>query len=173
MHKKTSGARYDVVSGYSGTAEIALAMERGEIDGACGWDWSSLKSQRPDWIRNGTVNVLLQAGLEPNPELTRMGVPSVFKYVHVEADRRAVELIVSQQVFLRSYIAPPGIPAEALAVLRAGFDATMIDAQFLADAEKLRIDIAPLSGVRVQELVERLYATPKDVVARAQRLITP
>ena len=97
----------------------------------------------------------------------------MFKYVHDEADRRAVELIVSQQVFLRSYIAPPGIPAEALAVLRAGFDATMTDAQFLADAGKLRIDIAPLSGARVQELVERLYATPKDVVARAQRLITP
>ena len=148
-------------------------MERGEIDGACGWDWSSLKSQRPDWIRNGTVNVLLQAGLEPNPELTRMGVPSVFKYVHDEADRRAVELIVSQQVFLRSYIAPSGIPPQALDVLRAVFDATMTDAQFLADADKLRIDIAPLSGARVQELVQKLYATPKDVVARAQRLITP
>ena len=173
MHKKASGARYDVVSGYSGTAEIALAMERGEIDGACGWDWSSLKSQRPDWIRNGTVNVLLQAGLEPNPELSRMGVPSVFKYVHDEADRRAVELIVSQQVFLRSYIAPSGIPPQALEVLRAVFDATMTDAQFLADADKLRIDIAPLSGARVQELVQKLYATPKDVVARAQRLITP
>src|SRR6202011_1457641 len=104
MHKKTSGAQYDVVSGYSGTAEIALAMERGEIDGACGWDWSSLKSQRPDWIRNKTVNVLLQAGLEPNSELARMGVPSVFKYVKDETDRQAVELVVSQQVFLRSYI---------------------------------------------------------------------
>ena len=97
----------------------------------------------------------------------------MFKYVHDEADRRAVELIVSQQVFLRSYIAPSGIPAQALAVLRAGFDATMTDAQFLADAGKLRIDIAPLSGARVQELVQKLYATPKDVVARAQRLITP
>ena len=173
MHKKTSRAQYDVVSGYSGTAEIALAMERGEIDGACGWDWSSLKSQRPDWIRNGTVNVLLQAGLEPNPELTRMGVPSVFNYVKDEADRRAVELIVSQQVFLRSYIAPPGVPAQTLAMLRSAFDATMADALFLDDAEKLRIDISPLSGAKVQDLVQKIYATPKDVVARAQRLITP
>jgi tripartite-type tricarboxylate transporter receptor subunit TctC len=173
MHKKTSRAQYDVVSGYSGTAEIALAMERGEIDGACGWDWSSLKSQRPDWIRNGTVNVLLQAGLEPNPELTRMGVPSVFNYVKDEADRRAVELIVSQQVFLRSYIAPPGVPAQTLAMLRSAFDATMADALFLDDAEKLRIDISPLSGAKVQDLVQKIYATPKEVVARAQRLITP
>src|SRR6476646_1158925 len=86
MLKKTAGALYDVVSGYSGTAEIALAMERGEIDGACGWDWASLKSQRPDWIRDGKINVLLQVGLEPNDELTRMGVPSVFKYVKNEDD---------------------------------------------------------------------------------------
>ncbi len=73
MHKKTAGAQYDVVSGYSGTAEIALAMERGEIDGACGWDWSSFKSQRPDWIRDKKVNLLLQVGLEPNPELVADG----------------------------------------------------------------------------------------------------
>ena len=173
MHKKTSGAQYDVVSGYSGTAEIALAMERGEIDGACGWDWSSLKSQRPDWIRNRTVNLLLQAGLEPNPELARMGVPSVFQYVKQEADRRAVELIVSQQAFLRSYIAPPQVPAQTLAILRAGFEATMSDAQFLDDAEKLRIDISPLAGAKVQELVQKIYATPREVVAHAQGLIAP
>jgi tripartite-type tricarboxylate transporter receptor subunit TctC len=173
MHKKTSGAQYDVVSGYSGTAEIALAMERGEIDGACGWDWSSFKSQRPDWIRDNKVNLLLQVGLEPNPELTRMGVPSVFKYVQNEDDRKAVELIVSQQVFLRSYIAPPGVPAASLAMLRSGFDATMRDPQFLHDAEKIRIDISPLSGAEVQDLVRKLYATPKDVVMRARGAITP
>jgi tripartite-type tricarboxylate transporter receptor subunit TctC len=173
MHKKTAGAQYDVVSGYSGTAEIALALERGEIDGACGWDWSSLKSQRPDWIRDNKVNLLLQAGLEPNPELTRMGVPSVFKYIKNEDDRRAVELIVSQQVFLRSYIAPPGLSRERLDVLRSAFDATMKDPQFLDDAERTRIDISPLSGAKVQDLVQKLYATPKDVVMRARQAITP
>jgi hypothetical protein len=115
MHKRTAGAQYDVVTGYSGTAEIALAMERGEIDGACGWDWASFKSQRPDWLRDGKVNVLLQVGLEPNPELTRMGVPSVFKYIKSEDDRKVVELVISQQVFQRSYIAPPGLAPEQLA----------------------------------------------------------
>ncbi|HZD64154.1 MAG TPA: hypothetical protein VE200_15310, partial [Xanthobacteraceae bacterium] len=66
LHKKTAGAQYDVVSGYAGTAEIALAIERGEIDGVCGWDWASFKSQRPDWIKDDKVNLLLQVGLEPN-----------------------------------------------------------------------------------------------------------
>ena len=148
-------------------------MERGEIDGACGWDWASFKSQRPDWIRDNKVNVLLQVGLEPNDELTRMGVPSVFKYVKSEDDRKVVELIISQQVFQRSYIAPPGLPAEPLGTLRSAFDATMSDKQFLDDAEKARIDISPLSGTKVQELVQKLYATPKDVVTRARQAITP
>jgi len=173
MHKNTAGAQYDVVSGYSGTAEIALAMERGEIDGACGWDWSSFKSQRPDWIRDGKVNLLLQVGLEPNAELTRMGVPSVFKYVKSDEARKVVELVISQQVFQRSYIAPPGLPAEQLETLRSAFDATMSDRQFLDDAEKIRIDVSPLSGAKVQALVQKLYATPKDIVARARQAITP
>ncbi len=173
MHKKTAGAQYDVVSGYSGTAEIALAMERGEIDGACGWDWASFKSQRPDWIRDNKVNLLLQVGLEPNAELTRMGVPSVFKYVTNEADRKVVELIISQQVFQRSYIAPPGLPAEQLDALRSAFDATVRDREFLSDAETIRIDISPLPGTQVQELVAKLYAAPKDIVTRARQAINP
>ena len=173
MHKKTSGAQYDVVSGYSGTAEIALAMERGELDGVCGWDWASFKSQRPDWIRDNKANLLLQVGLEPNEELTRMGVPSVFKYVTNEDDRKVVELIISQQVFQRSYIAPPGLPAELLDTLRSAFDATMRDQDFLHDAETIRIDISPLPGAKVQELVQKIYAAPKDVVARARQAINP
>ncbi len=173
MHKKTSGAKYDVVSGYSGTAEIALAMERGELDGVCGWDWASFKSQRPDWIRDNKVNLLLQVGLEPNEELTRMGVPVVFKYVTNEDDRKAVELIISQQVFQRSYVAPPGLPAELLDTLRSAFDATMRDKDFLHDAETIRIDISPLPGAKVQELVQKIYTAPKDVVARARQAINP
>jgi hypothetical protein len=173
MHKRASGARYDIVSGYSGTAQVALALERGEIDGACGWDWSSIKSQRPDWITDKKINLLLQTGREPNPELAKMGVPSAFKYVPDEADRRAVELIVSQEVFLRSYILPAEVPPALLDELRSAFDATMRDPQFLADAARMRIDISPLPGASVQDLVRKLYATPKEVITRARQLISP
>jgi tripartite-type tricarboxylate transporter receptor subunit TctC len=173
LHKKTAGAQYDVVSGYRGTADIGLAIERGEVDGVCGWDWSSFKSQKPDWLRDDKVNVLLQVGLEPNAELSKMGVPSVFKYVKSEDDRKVVELVISQQVFQRSYIAPPGTPAEQIGTLRAAFDATMTDKAFLEDAEKLRIDISPLPGTKVQELVQKLHATPKDIVERARQAIRP
>ena len=171
MHKRTSGAIYDVVAGYRGTNEMALAMERGEIDGLCGWDWSSFKSQKPEWLRDGKANVLLQVSLEPHPELTKMGVPTVFKFVKSEDDRKAVELIVSQTVFQRSYIAPPETPPANLAVLRAAFDRTMADKQFLDDAEKMRIDISPKSGQQVQDLVRKVYGSPKDIVERAKTAI--
>ncbi len=173
MHKKTSGAQYTMVTGYRGTADIGLAMERGEIDGACGWDWSSFKSQKPDWIRDQKVNIILQDALEPNEELTRMGVPSVWKYVKSEERRKVVEFIVSQQVFQRSYIAPPGTPAEQINTLRTAFDATMADKQFLEDAAKMRIDISPLPGAKVQDVVAKLYASPKEIVEQARQAISP
>jgi tripartite-type tricarboxylate transporter receptor subunit TctC len=97
----------------------------------------------------------------------------VFKYVKSDEDRKVVELVISQQVFQRSYIAPPGTPPEQVATLRAAFDATMADTAFLEDAEKLRIDISPLPGAKVQELVQKLHATPKDIVERARQAIRP
>jgi hypothetical protein len=173
LHRHTSGALWDVVAGYRGTPDMALAMERGEIDGVCGWDWSSFKSQKPDWLRDSKVNVFLQVSVEPHPELTRMGVPHVFRYVENAEDRQAVELVVSQTIFHRSYIAPPGTGPEPLAILRKAFDATMKDPQFLADAEKMRIDIEPLPGARVQEVIGKLFATPAPIVERARRAIRP
>jgi tripartite-type tricarboxylate transporter receptor subunit TctC len=171
MHKKTSGAQFEVVAGYNGTNDIGLAMERGEIDGACGWDWASFKSQRPDWVRGDKANLLLQVALEPNEELTRLGVPMVWKYIKTEQNKKVVELVVSQQVFHRSYIVAPGTPAEPLGILRTAFEATMKDPQLLEDAAKMRIDIAPLSGAKVQDVVDKLFATPKDVVELAQQVI--
>jgi tripartite-type tricarboxylate transporter receptor subunit TctC len=173
MHKKTTGAMFELVAGYKGTADIFLAIERGEVDGMCGLDWASLKSQRPDWISNKTANILLQVNIEPDAELTKLGVPQVWKFIKTEEDKRAVELILAQQVFGRPYLAPPGFAAEPLKILRAAFSATMQDAEFLADAERTRIDVVPSSGERVQQLVEQLYATPKATVERAKDLIKP
>jgi tripartite-type tricarboxylate transporter receptor subunit TctC len=173
MHRKTTGAMFELVAGYKGTADIFLAMERGEVDGMCGLDWASLKSQRADWIRNGDVNILAQVNLEPEPELTALGVPQIWQFIRNGDDKQAVALIVGQQVFGRPYLAPPGVPAEATRILRAAFAAAMQDQDFRADAERTRIDVAPSSGERVQRLVEELYATPKAIVDRAKELIKP
>jgi tripartite-type tricarboxylate transporter receptor subunit TctC len=173
LHKHTSGALWDIVPGYRGTPDMALAMERGEIDGVCGWDWSSFRSQKPDWLRDNKANILMQVSLEQHPLLTKMGVPSVFEFVKDADDRKVVELIISQTVFHRSYIAPPDTPQGMLETLRAAFDKTVADPAFLADAEKLGIDIEPLSGAKVQDVVAKLYATPPVIVERARKAIRP
>jgi tripartite-type tricarboxylate transporter receptor subunit TctC len=173
LKQKTAGTKFDLVMGYKGSAEILLAMERGEVDGLCGWDWSSVKSQRPDWIRDGKLNLLVQVALEPDPELTRMRVPSLWQYIRNENDRKAVELIVSQQLFQRPYVAPPGVPAAQGNRLRAAFEATMRDQQFLEEAAKTRIDINPLSGAKVQQVVEGIYASPRSTVDRAKEILKP
>jgi tripartite-type tricarboxylate transporter receptor subunit TctC len=171
--KKTTGAQFEVVMGYKGSADILLAMERGEIDGICGWDWSSVKSQRPDWLRDGKLNLLVQVAPEPEPELTRLGVPPLWDFIRSEDDRKAVALIITQQMFQRPYLAAPGVPQAQVAILRSAFEATMRDQQFLADAQKTRIDINPLNGAALQDLVAKIYATPKSVVERAKEILKP
>ena len=162
-----------IFSGYKGTSDMMLAMERGEAAGLCGLDWSSLKSQKPDWLTDGSINILVQDGIDPEPELTRMGVPQIWPYIKNELDRKAVELVLSQQLFGRSYVLPPGAAAEAVSILRAAFAATMRDKEFLADAEKLRIGITPSSGEKLQQVVERVHGSAKEVVDRAKRIIEP
>jgi hypothetical protein len=106
-------------------------------------------------------------GVKPNPELTKMGVPEVWKFLKTDEDKQVVKLVVSQQVFGRPYILPPGTPDDRVQTLRTAFDATMKDPKLLAQAKKERLDIAPTSGEKVQRLVEKLYATPKAIVDKA------
>ena len=167
------GTRFKIVSGYPSGGDINIAVERGEVDGRGSDSWASMKSTHPDWLRDHKINILVQVGLDPNPELTAMGVPKLWKFISNDDDRKVAELVVSQQIFQRSYIAPPGTPPEQIKTLRAAFDATMSDPQFLADAETVRIAITPLSGAKVQEIVRKLYATPKAIIERARQVIKP
>lgn len=173
MLNKVAGAQFEIVSGYKGTADLFLAIERGEVDGMCGLDWSSLKAQRPDWVREKKINILTQTALEAEPELTKLGVPMMWDAVKADLDRKAAELVVSQQIFGRPYIVPPGTPAAQVKILREALMKTLADKQFLAEAEKARIDIAPSSGETVQDLVTRIFATTPDVVDRAKAIIKP
>jgi tripartite-type tricarboxylate transporter receptor subunit TctC len=171
--KRTTGAQFNLISGYKGTLEVTLAIERRELDGTCGWNWSSAKSQKPDWVRDHKLNYLAQISLQPNAELTRLGAPEIWRYIKDADDRKVAELVVSQQSFERPYFVAHGTPPELADILRTAFDATMSDPQFLADAQKIGVDVSPLPGARVQTLVEKLYSTPKDIVERAKQAIRP
>ncbi len=173
LHANAAGAQFSVVSGYKGTVDIFLAMERGEVDGMCGLDWSSLKSQRPTWVAEKKINILVQNSLDLEPELDKLGVPPIWNFIKSEEDKKAVEMVFSQQIFGRPYLAPPGASPAQVKILRDAFMATAKDPEFLADAEKSRLDVTASSGERVQAVVEKLYATSKETIRRAKDIISP
>ena len=169
--KNLTGAQFNIVTGYNGSTHFLLAMERGEIEGICGWNWSSAKSQKPDWLRDKKLNLLLQTGVSDEEELTQLGVPSIFQFISKDEDRKIAEFILAQKGFERPLVVGPGTPADLVDILRTAFDATMKDEQFLSEMEKSRLDVAPASGLKVQKLVESFFATPKDVVEKARKAI--
>jgi tripartite-type tricarboxylate transporter receptor subunit TctC len=174
MIKHATGAQFEIVSGYKGPPDLFLAMARGEIDGVCGLDWTALKSQQPDWLREKKLNLLIQAAIEPDPELAKLGVPVPWSYIKNDTDRRAVEVMVAfQQAFGKSYMTSPEVPAERVSILRKAFAAALVDKDLLAEAEKVRIEIVPQSGEDVQRVVQNAYASPPAVIERLRRIVEP
>jgi hypothetical protein len=164
------GANFRLASGCPGTSNIALGMQRGEVHGLCGLSWSTLKSQHPDWLRDKRVNLLIQAAPVRDPELPDVLMAS--DLVKTEEQKQILEFAVVSQTIARPIAAPPGIPADRKAALRAAFDATVRDPAFLAEAKRLQLDVRPVNGADVDAMIAELYTTPKDVVARATRAMT-
>jgi hypothetical protein len=158
------GTKFKIVAGYPGTVEIALAMERDEVQGIGDWAWSSLKAVRPSWLAERKVNILLQAALQREPELR--GVPLALDFVKGDADRRVMELYLTQKTVARPVIAPPGVPADRLAALRQAFAALARDRGFLADAQKSNLDVSPVSGAEVDKVVAIIAAASPETFQR-------
>jgi tripartite-type tricarboxylate transporter receptor subunit TctC len=169
MLRNAFGAKLKTVSGYPGSNEVALAMERGEVDGRCGWSWSSMKATRADWISGKKVNVVVQLSLTKSPELP--DVPLVTEFATTERQQQILKLILSRQVMGRPFTAPPGIPEDRKTVLRAAFDATMADAEFRADITARGLEVNPVSGADVDKLMEELYQTAPEAIAEAKAAI--
>lgn len=171
LHKNTSNAKFNLVGGYEGMANLFLALERGEVDTICGFDWASVKAQRPTFVREKKINILVQAGLEPFRELTELGVPEIWKYTQGDRNIAIVKLVVAQQLFGRPFMFPPGTPKERVDQLRAAFDKAFTDPELLADAAKMGADITPASGIKVQDTIKGMYAASPDLVAAASKAI--
>jgi tripartite-type tricarboxylate transporter receptor subunit TctC len=164
------GVKLKLVSGYPGTAEVALAVERGEIDGRCGWSWSSLKLTKPDWIAGKRVNLVTQLALKKSPELP--DVPLIFDFATTDRQRQILKMMLSRQSMARPFAAPPDLPAERKAALRNAFDQTMADAEFLAEARQRGLEVNPVGGPEIDKLVSELYQTPADIVAELRATIS-
>lgn len=167
-----AGAKVRVVNGYTGTPPITLAMERGELDGVCGWGWSIFKSEKPNWKTDNAFRFLVQFSLEPDPELVALGVPD-FSTFTSGLQQKAAALVVSQQAFSRPYITAPEVPPERLKLLRDGFAKALVDPTLVAEFAKINIVNRPVAGEAIQKLVAEIYSSPSDVVAEARRAIKP
>lgn len=167
------GAKFKVVNGYPGTNEISLAIESGEVQGACGYAWSTLQSRRRNWLTDNLVNILVQEVPEAHPDMTKLGVPVAQQFAKTDEQRRILDLVYSQLRFGRPYVAPPGIPADRVATLRKAFVDTLKDAELLKEADKLQIDVDVLEGAAMQKFVAELYMTPADIVEKTRAALTP
>jgi tripartite-type tricarboxylate transporter receptor subunit TctC len=163
------GTKLKMITGYKSGAEIGLAMERGEVEGRMGWSWSSVVSVSPEWIRDGKIRNIVQFSTSKHADLPN--VPLVTELASNAEDRALLELVFSRQVIGRPFIAPPGLDAETVAVLRKAFDDTMRDPAFLAETQKANLEVNPIPGKDVQELIERLFKTPPAVLERAKVII--
>jgi len=172
MAANLAGAKIRVVTGYQGTPPITLAMERGEVDGLCGWGWSIFKSERTNWKETDQFNFLVQMSLTPEPELTALGVPDFGTFVSGDK-KKAAELIISQQAFSRPYIAPPETPTDRVDILRKAFSAALADKELVAEFAKINIVNKPIAGSELQSLIKQLYATPQDIVTLARAAQKP
>ncbi|HTI87062.1 MAG TPA: tripartite tricarboxylate transporter substrate-binding protein [Alphaproteobacteria bacterium] len=168
--KKLLGANIKIVTGYPGTTDIRVAMERGEIDGISE-SWSSLKSTKPEWIEQKKINVLLQFGFSPHPELPT--VPMIGTFARSPTELTALELIFSPSEAGRPYAAPPQIPADRLTALRRAFDATMKDKDFIAFTTQAKLDVGPSTGEEVAGFLSKAYGSSSASIETARKLLEP
>src|SRR3954447_7153048 len=149
------GTKMKIVTGYPGGNDVSHAMERGEVQGRCGWSWSSVISTRKDWYDSKKINVLVQLSLNKHPDLPN--VPLVLDLAKTPEQKQILTLVFARQALGRPFLAPPGVPADRLAALRKAFMDTMKDPEFIAEADKAKLEITPIDGEKVQQIVVDAY----------------
>jgi tripartite-type tricarboxylate transporter receptor subunit TctC len=159
------GFKFKIVAGYGSTPKINLALESGEVQGTIA-AWTTLKTLSSDWLADRKIKIIAQWALRQNPELP--GIPNVLDLAGTQAERDALRLVMARLDIGRPFFLPPNVPADRVAALRAAFDATMKDPDYLAEAEKLKIDVDPLTGTELAALVAQVAQTPAETVARVR-----
>jgi tripartite-type tricarboxylate transporter receptor subunit TctC len=159
------GTKFKLVSGYPGTAGVMLAVERGEVQGMCGMPLASLQTARPQWLEKKLINIVLQETTQRHQELPN--VPTVIDLAKDEDTKKVLQLIFGWQIMGRPFTAPPGVPEDRLKALRDAFLATMKDPAFLAEADKLKLEISPIGAAEIENYISQAYATPEPLIKRA------
>jgi tripartite-type tricarboxylate transporter receptor subunit TctC len=167
--KKLLGLKIHLVTGYPGGSELILAVERGELDGRCGWAYSSIKISKPQWIAEKKIKILNVLAPERSPELP--DVPAIVEFATGERQKQIFKFVLNAQTLGRPFAAPPGIPADRAEALRKAFDDTSADPALLAEMKARKLDVDPIRWPTINKLLSDLYATPKDVVTETRAII--
>ena len=162
------GTKMKVIGGYPGSAEINLAIERGELDGVASWCWTCLKGQKPHWVAEKKMRVVMQLAPIGDPELTQMRIPTVFERATTDEQRQMLNIVFGSVAFSRPYVAPPGVPPERLAMLRQAFEATMKDPALIADANEKGFIAEYIAPVVIEELIRNAYAADPAFIERVR-----
>ena len=164
------GTKFKLITGYVGTQETSMAIERGEADGRCGWSWASIKATRPAWVRDKSLNYLMQFALQKNADFP--DTPLALDFVTRDDDRQLLRLLFAPLALSKPFLAPQGVPAERVADLRQAFTATMADEDYRTEAVKLSDEpVDPTDGAEMQKLIADIYATPAPVVDRLRGML--
>ena len=163
------GAKLKQVTGYPGGNDILLALERGEVQGRCNWSYSSIINTRAAWIKEKKINIVIQFADEKHPELS--DVPLITDLVKDERQKQMLDLVLTTQLMARPFAAPPGVAADRAAVLRKAFDETMKDPAFLEMAKAQMLEIEPVSGVRIQESLQRVSTLPAALIRELRDVV--
>jgi tripartite-type tricarboxylate transporter receptor subunit TctC len=164
------GTKFRVVPGYKSASAIVLAMERGEVEGNADWTWANIKSRKPEYLRDHKITLLMVNGIEREPDLPN--VPIAQEFAKSPADKEAMDIFFSLKTVARPIMAAPDVPADRLAALRAAFLATAADKDFLADAAKTGLDVAPTSGEAVAQVVKRIAGATPEISKRLSDAIS-
>ena len=162
------GTKLKPVAGYQDGPTVLLAMQRGEVNGRCGWSYSSIASQHPEWVKDKTISILVQL---PTRHADIGHIPLAPDLTKNDGDRQTLDFLFGHFMMARSYVLPPDVPVARTAILRAGFDAMVKDEHVKEDFAKARHELTPISGAYLNAWVDGIYRTPKDVVGRALKLI--
>ena len=163
-----AGTKFKIITGYPGSTDGMLAMERGEVDGAL-TSWNTLKVSKQNWLQGKKINILIQYTFERSPELPN--VPTIIEMGKSEQDKQMLAFYASGGEIGRSFLATPGIPADRVKAMRAAFDATMQDADFKAEIDKSKSEFNPLPGDQVQKLILEMAKAPPAVIERMQAVL--
>ena len=165
MERDLLGSRIKLISGYKGSAEVSLAVQRNEVQGVCGLLWSSAQQQYPEALQlNGYVKILVQQDIKRLPQLQQLGVPLVIDYAQTPEQKLALDTFLSRAAVNRPFMLPPGVPTERVTLLRKAFMETMADTDLLVDAARQKLGVDANSGEEANALVQKIYATPTHVL---------